>query len=69
MTEPRHGRFYAQELVLDLNANVPEQIQEALDANEAQDWHLVGVFPVPGEGGVMMLLWDTARAGFGRTTG
>jgi hypothetical protein len=68
MTEPRHGRFYAQELVLDLNANVREQIQEALDANEDQDWHLVGVFSVPEEGGVM-LFWDTARAGFGRTTG
>jgi hypothetical protein len=68
MTEPPHGRFYAQELVLDLNANVPEQIQEALDANEDQDWHLVGVWGVPGEGGVM-LFWDTARAGFGRTTG
>jgi hypothetical protein len=50
MTEPRHGRFYVQELVLDLNANVQEQIQEALDANEAQDWHLVGVWSVPGEG-------------------
>jgi hypothetical protein len=68
MTEPPHGRFYAQELVLDLNANVREQIQEALDANEAQDWHLVGVESVRGEGGVM-LFWDTARAGFGRTTG
>jgi hypothetical protein len=55
-------------LVLDPNANVREQIQEALDANEAQDWHLVGVSGVPGEGGVM-LFWDTARAGFGRTTG
>jgi hypothetical protein len=68
MTEPRHGRFYVQELVLDLNANVREQIQEAVDANEAQDWHLVGVWSVPGEGGVM-LFWDTARAGFGRSTG
>jgi hypothetical protein len=44
MTEPRHGRYYAQ------------------------DWHLVGVSDVPGEGGVM-LFWDTARASFGRTTG
>ena len=68
MTEPRHGRFYAQELVLDPNANAREQIQEALDANEDQDWNLVGVFSVPEEGGVM-LFWDTARAGFGRTTG
>jgi hypothetical protein len=68
MTEPPHGRFYAQELVLDPNANLREQIQEALDANEAQDWHLVGVSGVPGEGGVI-LFWDTARAGFGRTTG
>ena len=39
MTEPRHRRYYAQELVLDPNANVREQIQEALDANEGQDWH------------------------------
>jgi hypothetical protein len=68
MTEPRHGRFYAQELVLDPNANAREQIQEALDASEAQDWHLVGVWNVPGEVGVM-LFWDTTRAGFGRTTG
>ena len=68
MTEPPHGRFYAQELVLDLHANVQEQIQEALDATEDQDWHLVGVFSVPEESFVM-LFWDTARAGFGRTTG
>jgi hypothetical protein len=68
MTEPRHGRFYAQELVLDPNANAREQIQEALDAHEREDWILVGVFSVPEEGGVM-LFWDTARASFGRTTG
>jgi hypothetical protein len=69
MTEPRHGRFYAQELVLDPNANAREQIQEALDAHEREDWILVGVAEnVRGEGGVM-LFWDTARAGFGRTTG
>jgi hypothetical protein len=68
MTEPRHGRFYVQKLVLDLHANVQEQIQEALDAQEDQDWHLVGVFSVPEEG-LVMLFWDTARAGFGRTTG
>jgi hypothetical protein len=55
-------------LVLDRNANVREQIQEALDANEREDWHLVGVSDVLGEGGVM-LFWDTARASFGRTTG
>ena len=68
MTEPRHGRFYVQELVLDRNANAREQIQEALDANEGQDWHLVGVSDVLGEGGVIFV-WDTARASFGRTTG
>jgi hypothetical protein len=70
MAEPSHGRYYAQELVLDPNANVREQIQEALDANEREDWHLVGVgvSDVLGEGGVM-LFWDTARASFGRTTG
>jgi hypothetical protein len=70
MTEPPHGRYYAEELVLDPdpNANVREQIQEALDTKEREDWHLVGVSNVPGEGGVM-LFWDTARASFGRTTG
>jgi hypothetical protein len=69
MTEPPHGRFYAQELVLDPNANAREQIQEALDAHEREDWLLVGVAEnVRGEGGVM-LFWDTARASFGRTTG
>jgi hypothetical protein len=68
MTEPPHGRYYAQEMVLDPNANVREQIQEALDAKEREDWHLVGVSDVPGEGGVL-LFWDTARASFGRTTG
>jgi hypothetical protein len=43
MTEPRHGRYYAQEVVVDPNANVREQIQEALDAHEREDWFLVGV--------------------------
>jgi hypothetical protein len=68
VTEQSHGRFYVQELVLDPNANVREQIQGTLDAREREDWHLVGVSNVPGEGGVM-LFWDTARASFGRTTG
>jgi hypothetical protein len=68
MTEPRHGRYYAQKLVLDPSANVEEQIQEALDAKEHEDWHLVGVSDLLGEGS-MMLFWDTARASFGRTTG
>ena len=68
MTEPRHGRYYAEELVLDPNANVREQIQKALDASEGQARHLVGVSHVPGEGGGMLLFWDTGESSFGRVT-
>ena len=71
MTEPRHGRYYAQELVLDPNANAREQIQEALDANEREDRRLLGVSYVPG-GGDVMLFWDTGEEqppGFARTPG
>jgi hypothetical protein len=67
VTEQSHGRYYVQELVLDPNANVREQIQEALDAQDRQDWHLVGVSDVPGEGGVMPF-WETARPSFATTT-
>lgn len=58
--EQRHGRFFAQELVLD-------QSESALDAGESQEWHLVGVSDVLPERGVI-LFWDTARPSFGRTS-
>jgi hypothetical protein len=67
MAEQRHGRFYAQELMMDQDVNIREQIQDALDAGERQEWHLVGVSDVLPERGVI-LFWDTARPGFGRTS-
>jgi hypothetical protein len=67
MTEQRHGRYFAQELMLDQNADVREQIQVALDAGETKEWHLVGVSDVLPERGVI-LFWDTASPSFGRRT-
>jgi hypothetical protein len=58
MAEQRHGRYYAQELMMDQDANVRELIQDALDAGENQEWHLVGASDVvPGQG--VILFWDT----------
>jgi hypothetical protein len=67
MAEQRHGRYYAQGLMMKEGANVREQIQDALDAGEVREMHLVGVFDVLPERGVI-LFWDTARPGFGRTS-
>jgi hypothetical protein len=67
MAEQRHGRYYAQELMMDQDASIRELIQDALDAGEHHEWHLVGVSDVvPGQG--VILFWDTARPGFGRTS-
>ena len=59
MTEQRHGRYYAQELVLHQATSKREQIQDALDAGDSREWHLVGVSDVLVEGG-LILFWDTA---------
>ncbi len=60
MAEQRHGRYYAQELVLDdQSTSRREQIQDALDAGDSREWHLVGVSDVLVEGSVV-LFWDTA---------
>jgi hypothetical protein len=67
MTEQRHGRFFAQELELDQAANVREQIQDALDVGEDQEWHLVGISDVLPERGVI-LFWDTTRPSFARSS-
>lgn len=67
MIEQRHGRYFAQELVLDQAVNTREQIQDALDTGERQVWHLVGVSDVLPERGVI-LFWDTTRPSFGRTS-
>lgn len=65
--EQRHGRYYAQELMLDRDADVREQVQDALDAGERREWHLAGVSDVAAGRGVV-LFWDTARPSFGRTS-
>jgi hypothetical protein len=65
MTEQRHGRYFAQELMLDQTADIREQIQAALDEGETKEWNLVGVSDVLPERGVI-LFWDTARPSFGR---
>ncbi len=50
MTDQPHGRYFAQELMLDQDAEAREQIQDALDAGERKEWHLVGVSDVPQTG-------------------
>jgi hypothetical protein len=68
MAEQPHGRYYAQELVLDRATSKREQIQVALDAGDSREWHLVAVSDVLVEGGVI-LFWDTSWAAaphFGR---
>jgi len=67
VTEQRHGRFFAQELMLDQSESVREQIQDTLDAGERHEWHLVGISNVLPERGVI-LSWDTARPSFGRSS-
>jgi hypothetical protein len=47
--------------------NTREQTQEALDAGERKEWHLVGVSILLPEGGVI-LFWDISRPSFGRTS-
>ena len=59
MAEQRHGRYYAQELMLDQATSQREQIQDALDAGDSREWHLVAVSDMLVEGGVV-LFWDTA---------
>ena len=67
MTDQLHGRYFAQELLLDQDAEAREQIQDALDAGQSQSWHLVGVSDLP-QGGGVTLFWDTAGPSFGRTS-
>ena len=67
VTEQRHGRFFAQELMLDQSESVREQIQDTLDAGERHEWHLVGISNVLPERGVI-LFWDTARPSFSRSS-
>ena len=64
MTEQGNGRYYAQELVLDPNADGLSQIQEALDAGDRREWHLLGASKVLPDRGVI-LFWDTERPSYG----
>lgn len=59
------GRYYAEELKLDGSGGVRERLQEALDAGDRKEWHLVGVSDLPGDS--LILFWDTARPSFGRS--
>src|SRR5829696_4942396 len=63
MAGDQHGRYYAQELAVDQNANIREQIQSALDEGDRHEWHLVGVSDVMAEH--VILFWDTERPSFG----
>jgi hypothetical protein len=65
MTDERHGRYFAQELLLDQDEGARGKIQDVLDEGETRKWHLVGVSDVPTER-VVILFWDTARPSFGR---
>lgn len=67
MTDQPHGRYFAQELAPDQDAELRGRIQDALDAGERWEWHLVGVSEVPPEHRIV-LFWDTARPSFGRTS-
>ena len=67
MTEQQHRRYFAQELMPNQRENTREQSQEALDAGERKEWHLVGVSNVLPERDVI-LFWDTSKPSFGRTT-
>jgi hypothetical protein len=63
MAGDQHGRYYAQELAVDQNANIREQIQSALDEGDRREWHLAGVSDVMEEH--VILFWDTERPSFG----
>jgi hypothetical protein len=67
VTQQHHGRYFAEGLMPNQRENTREQIQEALDAGERKEWHLVGVLNVLPEGGVI-LFWDPSRPSFGRTS-
>ena len=61
----RRGRFSAEHLPVREGANLPERLQEALDAGDRREWHLVGVSDVPDDG--LILFRDTAGPSFGRS--
>lgn len=67
MMDQSHGRYFAQELVLEEDEEARRRIQHALDAGDRKKWQLVGVSDVP-PGRRVLLFWDTVRPSFGRTS-
>ena len=65
--EQPHGRYFAEELVLEEDADARGRIQHSFDAGERRKWRLVEVSDVPPERPVV-LFWDTIRPGFGGTS-
>ena len=61
-----HGRYYAELVPPSPERGLQAAVQELLDAGERKEWHLAGVAGGLPEGGVL-LFWDTAHPGFGRT--
>lgn len=64
--QPPHGRYYAELVPPSLEVGLQAAVQELLDAGERKEWQLVGVAGGLPEGGVL-LFWDTAHPGFGRS--
>jgi hypothetical protein len=64
--EHPHGRYFAEELVLEEGADARGRIQHCLDAGERRKWCLVRVSDVTPERRVV-LFRDTIRPSFGRT--
>lgn len=63
MASTDRGRYYAEELKVDGGEGVREWLQEAPDAGDRKEWHLVGVSDLPGDG--LILFWGTSRPSFG----
>ncbi len=63
---PPHGRYYAELVPTSPETGLQATVQGLLDAGERKEWHLVGVAGGLPEGGVL-LFWDTAHPGFGRS--
>ncbi len=54
MTEQPHGRYFAEELVLEEGADARGRIQHSFDAGERRKWRLVEVSDVPPERRVVL---------------
>jgi hypothetical protein len=69
MTEQRHGRYYAQELMMDQDANIREGANPGCPRlRQASRVAPRGGIRRGAGGQGVILCWDTARPGFGRTS-